>query len=93
MAIKAVREAFKVINEETIRSNVSEGKEEPLVDVSKVVLYSARHSFASAYLNSEGATVRGAASLLSRSASTISVYIHSLQHDKEIADAVSFLDD
>lgn len=93
MAIKAVRKAFKAINEETIRSNVSEGKEEPLVDVSKVVLYSARHSFASAYLNSEGATVRGAASLLSRSASTISVYIHSLQHDKDIADAVSFLDD
>ena len=93
MAIKAVRKAFSEINEETIRSNVSEGKEEPLVDVSKVVLYSARHSFASAYLNSEGATVRGAASLLSRSASTISVYIHSLQHDKDIADAVSFLDD
>lgn len=41
----------------------------------------------------EKATVRGAASLLSRSASTISVYIHSLQHDKDIADAVSFLDD
>lgn len=36
---------------------------------------------------------RVAASLLSRSASTISVYIHSLQHDKDIADAVSFLDD
>jgi hypothetical protein len=93
MAIKAVREAFKVINEETIKSNVINGLEEPLVDCEKVVLYTARHSFASAYLNSEGATVRGAASLLSRSASTISVYIHSLQHDKEIADAVSFLDD
>lgn len=93
MAIKAVREAFKAINEETIRSNVSEGKEEPLVDVSKVVLYSARHSFASAYLNSEGATVRGAASLLSRSANTIATYIHQLQNDNEIASAVSFLDD
>ena len=93
MAIKAVREAFKAINEETIRSNVSNGLEEPLVDVEKVVLYTARHSFASAYLNSEGATVRGAASLLSRSANTISTYIHALQNDKEIADAVSFLDD
>jgi len=93
MAIKAVREAFKVINEETIKSNVINGLEEPLVDCEKVVLYTARHSFASAYLNSEGATVRGAASLLARSPNTISVYVHSLQHDKEIADAVSFLDD
>jgi len=39
------------------------------------------------------ASVRGAASLLSRSANTISTYIHALQNDKEIADAVSFLDD
>ena len=93
IAIKWVREAFSVINEETIRSNVSNGLEEPLVDVNKVVLYTARHSFASAYLNSEGATVRGAASLLSRSANTISVYIHALQNDKDIAEAVSFLDD
>lgn len=91
MAIKWVRKAFQEINEETIRSNVEKGIEEPLVDVNKVVLYTARHSFASAYLNSEGATVRGAASLLSRSASTISVYIHALQNDREIADAVSFL--
>ena len=93
MAIKWVREAFKEINEETIKSNVSNGLEEPLVDCEKVVLYTARHSFASAYLNSEGATVRGAASLLSRSANTISVYIHALQNDRDIAEAVSFLDD
>ena len=93
MAIKWVREAFEEINEETIRSNVNNGLEEPLVDCEKVVLYTARHSFASAYLNSEGATVRGAASLLSRSANTISVYIHALQNDRDIADAVSFLDD
>lgn len=93
IAIKWVREAFNEINEETIRSNVNNGLEEPLVACEKVVLYTARHSFASAYLNSEGATVRGAASLLSRSANTISTYIHALQNDKEIADAVSFLDD
>ena len=93
IAITWVREAFNEINEETIKSNVSNGLEEPLVDCDKVVLYTARHSFASAYLNSEGATVRGAASLLSRSANTISVYIHALQNDRDIADAVSFLDD
>ena len=92
-AIKWVREAFEEINQETIRKNVEEGLEEPLVDVQKVVLYTARHSLASNYLNSPGATVRGAASLLSRSANTISTYIHSLSHDKEIAEAVAFLNE
>lgn len=92
-AIKWVREAFKEINEKTIQSNVLTGKEEPLVDVDKVVMYTARHSFASNYLNSPGATVIGAASLLSRSANTISTYIHQLQGNKEIASAVEFLED
>ena len=92
-AIKWVRAAFKEINEKTIQYNVENDKEEPLVDVEKVVLYTARHSFASNYLNSEGATVVGAASLLARSANTIATYIHQLQGNKEIADAVSFLDD
>lgn len=92
-AIKWVREAFEEINKRTIQYNVDNGKEEPLVDVRKVVLYTARHSFASNYLNSDGATVVGAASLLARSANTIATYIHQLQGNKEIADAVSFLDD
>ena len=93
IAIKWVREAFEEINSRTIESNVVNDVREPLVDVGKVVLYTARHSFCSAYLDSPNATVRGAASLLARSPNTISVYIHQLQHDKEIADAVSFLDD
>ena len=92
-AILRVREAFEEINGKTIERNVNEGLEEPLVDVRKVVLYTARHSFASNYLNSEGATVRGAASLLGRSANTIATYIHALTNDKEIAKAVSFLED
>lgn len=92
-AIKWVRKAFQDINEQTIKSNVENGLEEPLVDCQKVVLYTARHSFASNYLNSPNATVVGAASLLARSANTIATYIHSLTSSKSIADAVSFLDD
>lgn len=92
-AIRAVREAFKEINENTIRSNVENGLDEPLVEVDKVDMYTARHSFASNYLNSEGATIAGAASLLSRSANTIATYIHQLKGNSEIASSVSFLDD
>lgn len=39
------------------------------------------------------ATIVGAASLLARSANTIATYVHQLQGNKEIADAVKFLDD
>lgn len=93
VALKWVREAFQEINEATIVKNATEDCNEPLVEIDKVVLYSARHSFACAYLNSTGSSVRGLASLLSRSPNTISTYIHVLTHDKDIADAVSFLQD
>lgn len=92
-AIRWVRQAFEEINQETVLKNIDSVVKEPLVDVGKVVLYTARHSFASNYLNSPGATVMGAASLLARSANTISTYIHTLTNSRDIADAVSFLDE
>ena len=92
-AIKWVRKAFEAINESTIMYNANSVKRKVLVDIEKVDMYTARHSFASNYLNSEGATIRGAASLLARSPNSIATYIHSLTHSKDIADAVSFLDD
>jgi Holliday junction resolvasome RuvABC ATP-dependent DNA helicase subunit len=88
-AIKAVRRAFQVINEETIRTNVEKGLNEPLVDVDKVVMYTARHSVANHLLNSPNVSVRELASILSRSPNTISQYIHSLNKDAEIASVSS----
>lgn len=88
-AIEAVRRAFKVINEETIRSNVEKGLNEPLVDVDKVVMYTARHSLANHLLNDPNVSVRELASILSRSPNTISQYIHELSKDVEIASVAS----
>ena len=87
-AIKWVRKAFQHINEETIRKNVNEGCNEPLIECERVVMYSARHSFACHYLNSEGSTVAGLATLMARSPNTISQYIHQLTNDEEIASMV-----
>ena len=87
-AIKWVRRTFQHINEETIRKNVSEGCNEPLVECERVVMYTARHSFACHYLNSPGSTVAGLATLLARSPNTISQYIHQLTNDEEIASMV-----
>lgn len=84
-AIGWVRRAFQRINGDISRDNAEKGLGEPLVDVSRVVMYTARHSFACHYLNSEGATVAGLASLMSRSPNTISTYIHQLTSDAEIA--------
>ena len=90
-ANKHLRKVCNEINGNTIRRNVKKGLEEPLIDVEKVSLYSARHSFANSYLSQPGASVHGLASLMARSPDTISTYIHQLQGDKEVADAVKDL--
>lgn len=84
-ANKAVREAFQYINEQTIRSNVENGLNEPLVDINKVVLYTARHSLSNHLLSSKNVSVRELSSILSRSPNTISVYINSLLKNNEIS--------
>lgn len=90
-AIRWLREVSIEINEETIRNNVEKGLEEPLIDVESICLYSARHSFANSYLSQPKASIHGLASLMARSPNTIATYVHQLQGDKEVADAVKDL--
>ena len=78
-------EAFLRINEDIARDNVTEHNNEPLVDVTRLVMYTARHSRASNYFNSPGATIGSLASMLGRSANTIAVYAHFLQSNKDVA--------
>lgn len=85
-AIKWVREAFRAINEQIVLDNVKTGSNEPIVDVDRVVMYVARHSKASNYFNTPGATIAGLASMLSRSANTIATYAHMLRKDEELAE-------
>jgi hypothetical protein len=51
-------------------------------------MYTARHSFACHYLNSEGSTIAGLATLMARSPNTIAQYVHQLTNDEEIASMV-----
>lgn len=81
----AVREAFRAINEEIVRDNLMNGQNEPTVEADRVVMYSARHSRASNYLYSPGATVSGLAQMMGRSANTIATYVHFLTSNKDIA--------
>ena len=84
-AIGFVKEAFMSINEDIAKNNAVNGCNEPIVDLNRLVFYTARHSFAMHYLNSSGSTVNGLASLMARSPETISTYIHQLTNDEEIA--------
>ena len=81
----AVREAFRAINEEIVRDNLINNTNEPTVEVDRVTLYTARHSRASNYLYSPGATVSGLAQMMGRSANTIATYVHFLTSNKDIA--------
>lgn len=81
-----IREICEVVNQKTIESNVINDKREPLINVDKVVLYTARHSRANEYLQQSNASVSGLATMLSRSPNTIATYIHQLQGNREIAD-------
>ena len=85
MAVQAVRRAFTRINDDIARDNAMNHTNEPLVKVEKVVMYSARHSRASNYLYTPGATVSGLASMLGRSPMGITTYIHFLTGDKDVS--------
>ena len=45
-----------------------------------------RHSRASNYFNTEGATIAGLASMLARSSNTIATYAHHLKKDEDLAE-------
>lgn len=90
-AIKKVRECMRDINAQTIRTNVSEGLQMPLISVEEVVYYSARHTLANSYLQTPGANIHSLASIMARSPAYIGTYLHQLRHDSEIADAMKDL--
>lgn len=85
-AIRKVREAFMDINSDIARDNALNGSNEPTVDLTQLVMYSARHSRASNYFNTEGATIAGLASMLARSSNTIATYAHHLKKDEDLAE-------
>lgn len=91
ICIRHIRSAFEDINQKIAQSNAENHTNEPLVEVNKVVMYTARHSLANHLLDSNNVSVRALASILARSPNTISCYIHSLTQDSEIASVTSNL--
>ena len=77
------------INEATVKSNVKNNVEEPLIDVEYMTLYVARHTKANDYLSHPGATLHALATLMGRSANTLATYVHQIRGDKDLAYAES----
>lgn len=88
-ANKHLKDIARVINQKTIENNVKNGTNEPLIDVDAFTLYIARHSKANDYLSFPGANLHALATLMGRSASTLHVYVHQIQGDKELIEAES----
>lgn len=87
-AMEHVKAAFMRINEDIAKENAANGGTEPTVDLSRLVFYTERHSFAQHYLSSPKATVNGLASLMARSQNTIATYVKQITRDEEIAEMV-----
>lgn len=83
-AIRHVRNAFLDINEDIAKANALGESVESTIEVNKVVMYTARHSRASNYLDTPNATVSALASMMGRSSNCIATYIHRIQHNKEV---------
>lgn len=79
----------KEINDKTIKGNIDNGIEEPLIEVEHMTLYVARHTKANDYLSHPGATLHALATLMGRSASTLNVYVHQIRGDRDLAAAES----
>ena len=56
----------------------------PVATSGTPILYTARHSFASHYINTPNATVGGLATLLARTPNNIATYIHSLTRNEDV---------
>lgn len=88
-ASKHLKEICSEINEATIKNNVENNSNEPLIDVNQMTLYVARHSKANDYLSHPGATIHGLATLMGRSVSGLDAYVHEIRNDKDLAYAES----
>ena len=84
-----LKEWFVQVNVEIAKKNVTDKCNIPLVDA-RCTYYSARHSFAMAYM-SKGGSPLGLATLLGRAINTLSQYVKELSAEGDLVDAVSII--
>ena len=87
---KKFRRWVDVLNNEIRRHNIENDDMVAMIDP-RVTYYTARHSFAKAYIQQAGANPLALASLMGRSVNGIATYVSLLTRDEQVADAASVL--
>lgn len=87
---KYLRHHWQRINERIIKHNVENNDTVPLID-KECTLYSARHSFAMAYISNPSATPIALGTLMGRSMNTLGSYLQELSEESDLIDAASLV--
>ena len=84
-----LKDWFRKVNEEVVKRNMVNNSNIPLIDM-KCTFYSARHSYAMAYMALGGSPL-ALATLLGRSPNTLAQYIKELEEEGDLVEAVSII--
>lgn len=86
-----LKRVLSEINDKIAYHNLGTNDNIPLIDIDKTTYYSARHSYAMAYIQSPNANLFNLATLLGRSVNTIGTYIHQLTDESDITAAADVI--
>lgn len=86
-----LKDELEKVNDIIVRHNVESNDNVPLIDIASVNFYTARHSYAQAYLSTPNASPIALATLLGRSVNTLGVYLKELTEESDIIAAADVL--
>lgn len=83
-----LRKILAKVNDIIAKDNQTTGRNVQEVDLQQVCMYTARHTYASHYLQRPNANLQALCTLMGRSMQDISTYVHQLSSESEIMDSI-----
>ena len=83
-----LRKILAKVNEIIAKDNETSGRDVPLVNTEEICMYTARHTYASHYLQRPNSSLQALCTLMGRSIQGIATYVHQLSSESEILDAI-----
>ena len=88
---RKLKRVLSEINDRIAYHNLGTNDNIPLIDIDKTTYYSARHSYAMAYIQSPNASPIHLSTLMGRSVNGLGTYIHQLTEEADIVSAADVL--
>lgn len=88
---RKLKKVLSEVNDKIAYHNLGTSDNVPLIDIDKTTYYSARHSYAMAYIQSPNASPIHLATLMGRSVNGLGTYIHQLSEEADIVSAADVL--